>query len=86
MIKWYNSLAAPSKDPLVLAIGLFWARHVFIHHFPSGLLTVKDNKIVEAVQCRLAELVREALSDCFDVPHIHHVYGKKSESSKKNTF
>ncbi|CAO3592199.1 unnamed protein product [Absidia cylindrospora] len=74
MIKWYSSLVDPSKDPLVLAIGLFWARHVFIHHFPSGLLTVKDNKIVEAVQCRLAEMVRDALSDCFDVPHIHHVY------------
>ncbi|KAI8332345.1 hypothetical protein BC941DRAFT_436391 [Chlamydoabsidia padenii] len=74
MIKWYSNLSDPSKDPLVLAIGLFWARHVFIHHFPSGLLTAKDNKIVEAVQCRLAAMVREALSDCFDVPHIHHVY------------
>ncbi|KAI8089107.1 uncharacterized protein BX664DRAFT_332187 [Halteromyces radiatus] len=74
MIKWYSSLPEPSKDPLVLALGLFWARHVFIHHFPSSLLTVKDNKIVEVVQCKLAEMVREALSDCFDIPHIHHVY------------
>ncbi|KAI8071586.1 hypothetical protein BC940DRAFT_293209 [Gongronella butleri] len=74
MMPWYSKLRDPSKDPLVLALGLFWARHVFIHHFPAALLKTRDNAIVDTVQFKLAQLVREALSDCFDDPHLHHVY------------
>ncbi|KAF7729443.1 hypothetical protein EC973_004423 [Apophysomyces ossiformis] len=73
--EWYTSLTDPTKDPLALSIGLFYVRHVFIHHLPIEFQSVKhDSRIINSVQAKLAQLARDALADCFDEPHIHHIF------------
>ncbi|KAF7727263.1 hypothetical protein EC973_007876 [Apophysomyces ossiformis] len=74
LVQWYASLDAPIHDPLVLAVAAFWVRHIFIHHPPITLQNLHDGRILDAVQLKLAAMARDALADCFDVPHIHHVY------------
>ncbi|KAH8549538.1 hypothetical protein BGW37DRAFT_501547 [Umbelopsis sp. PMI_123] len=73
LMKWYSSLEEPTKDPLVLAIGTYFVRHIFIHHSPA-FDKIRDMKVLDAVQTQLALYAREALSDCFDVAHPHHIY------------
>ncbi|KAI7861558.1 hypothetical protein BDF14DRAFT_1867758 [Spinellus fusiger] len=73
LLQWYASLEDPSKDPLALSISTFWVRHVLIHHPPATLRHLHDGKILDAIQCKLASLTRDALADCFDVPHPQHI-------------
>ncbi|KAG0165736.1 hypothetical protein DFQ28_008349 [Apophysomyces sp. BC1034] len=73
--QWYASLTNPTADPLALSIGLFYVRHVFIHHLPDAFQSVNhDSHVVSSIQAKLAQLTRDALADCFDEPHIHHIY------------
>lgn len=74
LMKWYSALAEPTKDPLVLAISTYYVRHIFIHHMPPAFDKIRDMKVLDAVQTQLALYTREALSDCFDVAHPHHIY------------
>lgn len=74
LMKWYSGLAEPTKDPLVLAISTYFVRHIFIHHMPPAFDKIRDMKVLDAVQTQLALYTREALSDCFDVAHPHHIY------------
>ncbi|KAI9004885.1 hypothetical protein CLU79DRAFT_841177 [Phycomyces nitens] len=73
LIQWYASLDDPSNDPLALSIATFWVRHVLIHHPPAPLRHVNKRSIPDTVQTKLASLAREALSNCFDIPHTHHI-------------
>ncbi|KAJ2962802.1 hypothetical protein NQZ79_g2043 [Umbelopsis isabellina] len=74
LMKWYSGLAEPTKDPLVLAISTYFVRHIFMHHMPPAFDKIRDMKVLDAVQTQLALYTREALSDCFDVAHPHHIY------------
>lgn len=74
LMKWYSGLAEPTRDPLVLAISTYFVRHIFIHHMPPAFDKIHDMKVLDAVQTQLALYTREALSDCFDVAHPHHIY------------
>ncbi|CAO3647896.1 unnamed protein product [Cunninghamella echinulata] len=74
LISWYSSLTDPASDPLVLSIAVFWSRHVFIHHPMAQLKNIYDSTILDAVQIKLAMMAREALANCFDEPHVHHIF------------
>ncbi|OAD75353.1 hypothetical protein PHYBLDRAFT_64277 [Phycomyces blakesleeanus NRRL 1555(-)] len=73
LIQWYASLDDPASDPLALSIATFWVRHVLIHHPPAPLRHLNEKTIPDTVQAKLASLAREALSNCFDIPHTHHI-------------
>ncbi|KAI9308107.1 hypothetical protein BJ944DRAFT_246852 [Cunninghamella echinulata] len=74
LISWYSSLTNPASDPLVLSIAVYWVRHVFIHHPMAQLKNVYNSTILDTVQTKLAMMTREALSNCFDEPHVHHIF------------
>ncbi|ORZ13558.1 hypothetical protein BCR42DRAFT_418554 [Absidia repens] len=74
LVQWYSSLFDPASDPLVLSIASFWVRHVFIHHPMAQLKHLFDPTILDTVQSKLARMAREALAECFDEPHVHHIY------------
>jgi hypothetical protein len=74
LVQWYSSLADPVSDPLVLSIASFWVRHVFIHHPMAQLKHVFDPVVLDSVQSKLARMAKAALADCFDEPHVYHIY------------
>ncbi|KAG0174662.1 hypothetical protein DFQ30_003425 [Apophysomyces sp. BC1015] len=74
LVQWYSSLETPANDALVLAVAAFWVRHVFIHHPSITLRNLHDGHVLDAVQLKLAAMARDILADCFDVPHVHHIY------------
>lgn len=74
LVSWYSALTDPSSDPLVLSIAAYWVRHVFIHHPMAQLKNIYDSTILDAVQTKLTIMARDALANCFDEPHVHHIY------------
>lgn len=74
LMKWYMELEDPTQDPLALAIGAYWCRHVLIHHRPVALKSVQDERILDAVQTNLSSMARKALGECFDQPDVDHIY------------
>ncbi|KAI8147603.1 hypothetical protein BJV82DRAFT_352897 [Fennellomyces sp. T-0311] len=73
LIPWYVSLDEDDlcEHPLALAIGAYWCRHIMIHHQNN---TIKDSRVLDAVQHQLSIMAREKLGECFDVPHIDHLF------------
>ncbi|KAI9480240.1 hypothetical protein BDB00DRAFT_879200 [Zychaea mexicana] len=74
LIPWYMALGPDDlcSNPLALAIGVYWCRHVLIHHPPTR--TVKDSRILDAIQHQLSKMARDVLGDCFDEPHVDHLF------------
>ncbi|KAG2221374.1 hypothetical protein INT45_012420 [Circinella minor] len=72
LIPWCTTVEDMCSNPLALAIGAFWCRHVLIHHRPAT--TIKDSRILDAIQHQLSMMAREVLGECFDVPHVDHLF------------
>ncbi|OZJ06698.1 hypothetical protein BZG36_00326 [Bifiguratus adelaidae] len=85
LMEWYSSLEDPTKDPLVLAVSGFFIRHMFIHHMPEWLNQQPDKYLLDAIQMRLGQLTRDALSDTFDVSSPHQIYALTLYNSTATT-